>query len=115
MTLKEASDLADRVAKAAMLYIPILFIITSVVIVCVAAQPSYIGAGLFVTFLASFVLLMLCLIPSWVLDKWQFLREPRTKSEIVKQAARKHGFPVIDIKLTTMDPTDLRGLPDKWE
>lgn len=33
------------------------------------------------------------------------------KSSIVKQTAKKMNFKVIDIRLTQMDPTDLRGIP----
>jgi hypothetical protein len=33
------------------------------------------------------------------------------KSDIVLQAAKKLGRPVIDIRLTLMEPTDLRGIP----
>lgn len=115
MTIKEASERADQFAKDAMLFVPLGWLFTAFVIVTQAAQPSYIWAGLFVSALIAFVILVICLAPSWILEKWLFLREPRTKSEIVKQAAKKHGLPVIDIKLSTMDPKDLRGLPDKWE
>lgn len=34
-----------------------------------------------------------------------------SKSETVKQVARKHNLKVIDIRLTQMEPTDLRGIP----
>ncbi|HYA39164.1 MAG TPA: MoxR family ATPase [Candidatus Methylomirabilis sp.] len=33
------------------------------------------------------------------------------KSQMVAQVARKHGVPVIDIRLSQMEPTDLRGIP----
>lgn len=33
------------------------------------------------------------------------------KSSVVKQTAKKRNFKVIDIRLTQMDPTDLRGIP----
>ena len=33
------------------------------------------------------------------------------KSQIVAQIAQKHGVPVIDIRLSQMEPSDLRGIP----
>jgi len=33
------------------------------------------------------------------------------KSQIVAQAATRHNVPVIDIRLSQMEPTDLRGIP----
>ena len=33
------------------------------------------------------------------------------KSQMVAQVAAKHGAPVIDIRLSQMEPTDLRGIP----
>lgn len=33
------------------------------------------------------------------------------KSQMVAQVAAKHGVPVIDIRLSQMEPTDLRGIP----
>lgn len=33
------------------------------------------------------------------------------KSEIIAQVAAKHDVPVIDIRLSQMEPTDLRGIP----
>ncbi|MCB1829639.1 MAG: AAA family ATPase [Chromatiaceae bacterium] len=33
------------------------------------------------------------------------------KSQMVAQVARKHGVPVIDIRLSQMEPSDLRGIP----
>ena len=33
------------------------------------------------------------------------------KSQMVAQVARKYGVPVIDIRLSQMEPTDLRGIP----
>ncbi|WP_456414022.1 AAA family ATPase [Thiolapillus sp.] len=33
------------------------------------------------------------------------------KSQIVAEIARKHGVPVIDIRLSQMEPSDLRGIP----
>jgi hypothetical protein len=33
------------------------------------------------------------------------------KSDVVKQAGKELGVPVIDIRLSLMDPTDLRGIP----
>ena len=33
------------------------------------------------------------------------------KSQLVQQAAARHGAPVIDIRLAQMEPTDLRGIP----
>ena len=33
------------------------------------------------------------------------------KSEMVAQIAKKHDVPVIDIRLSQMEPTDLRGIP----
>lgn len=41
------------------------------------------------------------------------------KSQIVAQVAAQHEAPVIDIRLSQMEPTDLRGIPfrdgDSWE
>src|SRR3972149_6485728 len=33
------------------------------------------------------------------------------KSQMVAQVAKKYGVPVIDIRLSQMEPTDLRGIP----
>ncbi len=33
------------------------------------------------------------------------------KSQIIMQIARTHGVPLIDIRLSQMEPTDLRGIP----
>jgi AAA domain (dynein-related subfamily) len=33
------------------------------------------------------------------------------KSQIVAQVAKKHGVPAIDIRLSQMEPSDLRGIP----
>lgn len=33
------------------------------------------------------------------------------KSQIIAQIAAKHGVPLIDIRLSQMEPTDLRGIP----
>ena len=33
------------------------------------------------------------------------------KSQIVAQVAARHGVPVIDIRLSQMEPSDLRGIP----
>jgi len=33
------------------------------------------------------------------------------KSQMVAQVAQRHGVPVIDIRLSQMEPTDLRGIP----
>lgn len=33
------------------------------------------------------------------------------KSQMVTEVAKKHGKPVIDIRLSQMEPTDLRGIP----
>lgn len=33
------------------------------------------------------------------------------KSQMVAQVARRHGAPVIDIRLSQMEPSDLRGIP----
>ena len=33
------------------------------------------------------------------------------KSQMVAQVAEKHGVPVIDIRLSQMEPSDLRGIP----
>ena len=33
------------------------------------------------------------------------------KSQIVAQIGRRHQVPVIDIRLSQMEPSDLRGLP----
>ena len=32
------------------------------------------------------------------------------KSQMVAQVAEKHGMPVIDIRLSQMEPSDLRGI-----
>jgi len=37
------------------------------------------------------------------------------KSQMVAQAAAKHGVPVIDIRLSQMEPSDLRGIPFRVE
>ena len=33
------------------------------------------------------------------------------KSQMVAQSAARHRVPVIDIRLSQMEPTDLRGIP----
>ena len=33
------------------------------------------------------------------------------KSQMVAQVAGRHGMPVIDIRLSQMEPSDLRGIP----
>ena len=33
------------------------------------------------------------------------------KSQVVHQAAATHDLPVIDVRLSQMEPTDLRGIP----
>ena len=33
------------------------------------------------------------------------------KSQLVAQAAARHGAPVIEVRLAQMEPTDLRGIP----
>ena len=33
------------------------------------------------------------------------------KSQIIAQIARDHGVPLIDVRLSQMEPTDLRGIP----
>jgi hypothetical protein len=33
------------------------------------------------------------------------------KSQIIAQIARRHGVPLIDVRLSQMEPTDLRGIP----
>ena len=33
------------------------------------------------------------------------------KSQIIAQIARRHGVPLIDLRLSQMEPTDLRGIP----
>jgi hypothetical protein len=33
------------------------------------------------------------------------------KSQMVAQVAKRHGMPVIDIRLSQMEPSDLRGIP----
>lgn len=45
------------------------------------------------------------------MGKWFFKRRPATKSSHAKRIARKLGVPVIEIKLSRVDPMDLRGLP----
>ena len=35
------------------------------------------------------------------------------KSQMVAQAAVRHDVPVIDIRLSQMEPSDLRGIPFK--
>ena len=37
------------------------------------------------------------------------------KSQMVAQVAAKHGVPVIDIRLSQMEPSDLRGIPFRIE
>lgn len=37
------------------------------------------------------------------------------KSQMVAQVAEKHGVPVIDIRLSQMEPSDLRGIPFRKE
>jgi len=37
------------------------------------------------------------------------------KSQIVAQVARRHSVPVIDIRLSQMEPSDLRGIPFRVE
>ena len=33
------------------------------------------------------------------------------KSQMVAQVAERHGMPVIDVRLSQMEPSDLRGIP----
>lgn len=33
------------------------------------------------------------------------------KSQLIAQIARSHGGPLIDVRLSQMEPTDLRGIP----
>ena len=33
------------------------------------------------------------------------------KSQMIAQVAERHGVPVIDIRLSQMEPSDLRGIP----
>jgi len=37
------------------------------------------------------------------------------KSQIIAQVARRHAAPMIDIRLSQMEPTDLRGIPFRIE
>jgi len=37
------------------------------------------------------------------------------KSQMVAQVGRRHGVPVIDIRLSQMEPSDLRGIPFRLE
>ena len=37
------------------------------------------------------------------------------KSQMVAQVAARHGVPVIDIRLSQMEPSDLRGIPFRSE
>ena len=37
------------------------------------------------------------------------------KSQIVSQVAAKHGVPMIDLRLSQMEPSDLRGIPFRVE
>lgn len=37
------------------------------------------------------------------------------KSQIIADIARRHGVPLIDIRLSQMEPTDLRGIPFRIE
>jgi hypothetical protein len=37
------------------------------------------------------------------------------KSQIIAQVAARHGVPMIDIRLSQMEPTDLRGIPFRIE
>lgn len=118
MTLKQARERADAIAKAAMIYVPLGAIVTMVVIMCVAAQQSYIGAGLVVTTLVACLLLVGACIPSWVLEHLDKFIESMdrelnpSKSDIVREFARREGLPVIDLKLVDMDPRDMKGLPE---
>lgn len=119
MTLKEARNRADRLAKAAIVYIPLCAVITMVVIICVAAQTSYIGAGIVITMLASCVLLVLACIPSWFLEHLDNFLEsmdrqinPPTKSQVLREYARREGLPIIDIKLYDVPASDMKGLPE---
>ena len=38
---------------------------------------------------------------------------PLPKSKIVKKYAKKHGIPVKDIKVSELDPADLKGIPTR--
>jgi MoxR-like ATPase len=37
------------------------------------------------------------------------------KSQIIAQVAARHGVPMIDIRLSQMEPSDLRGIPFRIE
>ena len=37
------------------------------------------------------------------------------KSQMVAHIAERHGMPVIDIRLSQMEPSDLRGIPFRVE
>lgn len=103
---------ADKLAKLAMVYLPLLWVVMVVSIVCFAAKPGYIAPSLFIATLTCAGLLVLCLLPSWTLDVIASLRPPRTKSEAAIRLARREGLPIIDIKMVDYDLTDLKGLPE---
>ena len=37
------------------------------------------------------------------------------KSDMVRQVAERHGVPVIDLRLSQLEPSDLRGIPVRVE
>lgn len=111
MGYRETKVRADGLAKWAMTYLPVLWVVILVSILCFAAKPTYIAPGIFLATLACFGLVVLCLLPSWVMDVAAALRPPRTKSEIAVRFAKQHGLPIINIKLADVDPSDLRGIP----
>jgi hypothetical protein len=94
-------------AKATLIYIPLLFVVMMVSVIC---QPNseYIGPGLVLSFVLCFVLLIAGLLPSYIADLMaRLFREPTAAERVAKEL----GVPVIDIKMSEMDPKDLRGLP----
>ena len=73
MKLSEMQEQADRLAKSALFYVPIASGITALMIVVVAAKPSYIAAGWFITLLGMFIVLIPCLLPSYLIEAYRRL------------------------------------------
>ena len=40
-----------------------------------------------------------------------FQKKPRTRSEAIKQFAKRNNLPVIDMPLSRIEPCDMKGLP----
>lgn len=116
MTYSEIRERADVVAKRAMLYVPIGWVACLVYAVCFAQN---IAAGMLGSVALAVILLVLFLAPSYLLEAFERITDrycphiwANNKSAIIKQVARREGLPVIDIKLSEMDPRDLKGLPE---